>query len=323
MSNNNSEAVREKDLGNEAYKKKDFATAHKHYDKAIELDPHNIAFHTNKAAAYFEEQKYDECIDVCKKAVEMGREHQGDFKLIAKSLARCGNAYLKKGDEKEALSYFEKSLSEFRDPALITKVNDVQKIVREKERLSYIDPAKALEEKEQGNECFKKGQFPQAIKHYSEAIKRDPTNAVLYSNRAACYTKLMEFRMALADCDAAIKHDPKFVKAHIRKGAVLLAMKETGRAARAYEDALQLDRDSTEARDGLRQAVAADTANPEEARKRAMNDPEIQAILGDPAMRLILEHMSTNPKSIQEHMKNPEIREKLAKLVDAGIVQVR
>jgi stress-induced-phosphoprotein 1 len=53
MSNNNAVALNEKDLGNEAYKKKDFALAHKHYDKAIELDPYNIAFHTNKAGTLF------------------------------------------------------------------------------------------------------------------------------------------------------------------------------------------------------------------------------------------------------------------------------
>lgn len=43
------QAVAEKNLGNEAYKKKDFATAHVHYDKAIELDPANATFHSNKA----------------------------------------------------------------------------------------------------------------------------------------------------------------------------------------------------------------------------------------------------------------------------------
>jgi len=40
-------------LGNEAYKKKDFAKAHEHYDKAIELDPNNIVFYNNKAGLFF------------------------------------------------------------------------------------------------------------------------------------------------------------------------------------------------------------------------------------------------------------------------------
>ena len=39
----------EKDLGNEAYKKKDFDTALKHYEEAITLDPINVTYQTNKA----------------------------------------------------------------------------------------------------------------------------------------------------------------------------------------------------------------------------------------------------------------------------------
>lgn len=46
------EAAKEKDLGNEAYKKKDFETALEHYDRASQLDPTNITYMTNKAGNY-------------------------------------------------------------------------------------------------------------------------------------------------------------------------------------------------------------------------------------------------------------------------------
>ena len=45
-----------KELGNAAYKKKKFDEAHLHYDKAIELDPKEMSFLTNKAAVFFEQK---------------------------------------------------------------------------------------------------------------------------------------------------------------------------------------------------------------------------------------------------------------------------
>jgi stress-induced-phosphoprotein 1 len=52
-------------------------------------------------------------------------------------------------------------------------------------------------------------------------------------------------------------------------------------------------------------------------------DPEVQEILGDPAMRLILEQMQTDPEAAQDHLKNPEIRTRIQKLIESGLIQVR
>jgi len=320
---NPTEALKEKELGNEAYKKRDFAAAHKHYDRAIELDPANITFLTNKAAVYFEEGAFDKCIEICEKAVEIGREHHSDYKLIAKAFARIGKTYLKQDRLKEALHYFDKSVSEFRDPEIVRLRQDVEKKVKEADRKAYINPELALEEKTKGNEAYQKGDFPTALKHYTEAIKRNPEDAKLYSNRAACYAKLMEFRYALEDCEKCIKLDPTFVKGYIRKGMALMALHEHARALRAYEEALRLDPNSSEAMEGMRAASAATESDPTKAKERAFNDPEIQAILADPAMRLILEQMTQDPKAVREHLKNPAIAEKISKLLDAGIIGMR
>lgn len=108
------QSVAEKELGNAAYKKKDFETALAHYNKAIELDPTEMTFLNNIAgnisfsfssaplivqfqiheelsstlcnfaAVYFEQKEYDMCIEQCKKAIAVGQEHRASFANFGK-----------------------------------------------------------------------------------------------------------------------------------------------------------------------------------------------------------------------------------------------
>lgn len=316
------EAQKMKQDGNDAYKKKDFSTALSKYGKAMDLDPNEITYYLNTAAVHFEMKNYTECVSTCNKAIDVGRENRADFKHIAKALARMGNAYRKSGDLKNAKMAYEKALTEHRTPDYKLCLSEIEVELRKAEELAYVNPEIAEEEKLKGNNFFKSGDFSNAVKTYTEAIRRNPTDPKIYSNRAACFTKLMSFDLAIKDCDKCIELEPNFVKAYLRKAKAHQALSQASKAMNAYEKALEIDPNCSEAIDGYKACSISNNSNPEEVRKQAMNDPEVQKILNDPAMRMILEQMQSDPQAIQEHLKNPKIAENFMKLREAGLISV-
>uniref|UniRef100_UPI00358EECF3 stress-induced-phosphoprotein 1 isoform X2 n=1 Tax=Myxine glutinosa TaxID=7769 RepID=UPI00358EECF3 len=323
---NKREALKEKDLGNAAYRKKDFETALRHYDTAIELDPTNVMYLNNKAAVYFEQGMFELCRKECEKAIKVGRENREDYKVVAKSYARIGNSYFKEEKYSEAVYFFNKSLTEHRTPDVLKKCQQAEKILKEHARLAYVNPEMSLVEKNAGNECFQKGDYPHAVKHYIEAIKRNPGDVKLYSNRAACYTKLAEFQLAIKDCEQCIKLEPTFIKGYTRKGAALEVMKDYSKAAAMYQKAMEIEPECKEASEGFRRCAILQYTrddDPEDVKRRAMTDPEVQQIMTDPAMRLILEQMQKDPRALQDHLKNPVIAHKIQKLMDVGLIAIR
>lgn len=330
------EAQKEKEAGNAAYKKKDFDTAILHYSKALELDDEDVSFLTNRAAVYLEMGKYEDCIKDCDKAVERGRELRADYKMIARALTRKGTAMGKTAkcskDYEPVIETYQKALTEHRNPDTLKKLNEAEKAKKELEQQEYFDPNLADEEREKGNEYFKQQKYPEAIKHYTESIKRNPKNPKAYSNRAACYTKLGAMPEGLKDAEKCIELDPTFTKGYTRKGAVQFFMKEYEKALETYQEGLKHDANNQELLEGVRSCVkqinrtSRGDVTPEELKERqakAMADPEIQNILQDPVMRQVLVDFQDNPKAAQEHTKNPGVMDKIQKLISAGIVQMK
>ncbi|KAL6501597.1 Hsp70-Hsp90 organizing protein 3 [Orobanche gracilis] len=329
-------AQKEKEAGNAAYKKKDFDAAIQHYSKATDLDDEDISFLTNRAAVYLEMGKYEECVQDCDKAVERGRELRSDFKMIARALTRKGSALVKMAkcskDYEPAIEVFQKALTEHRNPDTLKKLSDAEKAKKDLEQQECFDPQIADEEREKGNQFFKEQKYPEAIKHYTEAIKRNPKDPKAYSNRAACYTKLAAMPEGLKDAEKCIELDPTFSKGYTRKGAVQFFMKEYEKALETYQEGLSHDPHNQELLDGVRRCLeqirkaSRGDLSPEELKERqakAMQDPEIQNILTDPVMRQVLVDFQENPTSAQEHTKNPLVMNKIQKLISAGIVQMK
>ena len=323
------EANAKKEEGNGHYKLRKFDDALTAYRAAQALCPEDITYLLNESAVHFELGDHQTCISVCKKAIEIGREVRAPFVTIAKVFARLGNAHYKRGELQEAVDAFESSMLEHRTDEVHEKLKKAKSELKKKAELDYRDEGKAEEAKERGNDSFKKGDFDQAIKDYSEAIKRNPAEPKYFTNRAAAKAKRMDWQGSLEDANSALQLDPKNVKAMCKIGNAQFAQAQEYKAVETFKAALALEPDSEEAKEGLRrtygkiEAQNADPARAEERRKRAMADPEIQMILADPMVNQVLSDAQKDPRSLSKALQNAGMREKILKLNAAGIISIQ
>ncbi|KAK9866194.1 hypothetical protein WJX84_009663 [Apatococcus fuscideae] len=101
----------------------------------------------------------------------------------------------------------------------------------------------ALSLKDQGNEEFKLGNWLKAAAIYTKAIKQDPGNAVVYSNRCASFLKLSKVAKALADADQCIALKPDWEKGYFRRGLALEALERPEEALAAFQRAEKIKPD--------------------------------------------------------------------------------
>lgn len=316
--------------GNVQYKSKNFQEALELYNEALKIDPSNTEVYNNIAAVYFELKDYNKCIEVCNEAVDISRRIMAEFRIIARSLSRMGKAYMKLEDYDNAVSCFNHSLTELRTDETFGLLKEAKKLKEEKDRLAYLDPQLSEKHREEGNACFRKGLYRDAITHYTEALKRNFNDPRIYSNRAACYIKLMAWREAEKDCDDALKLDPKFVRATIRKAQVLQAKREYIKALDLLNGVMEEDKEGVYLKEvapimgHIQEALreAQNSTDNSETLRNAMQNPEVQEIISNPVMQTVLKQITDDPKALDVHMKDPEIARKIRTLIAAGFIQV-
>ncbi|CAL4943681.1 unnamed protein product [Urochloa decumbens] len=115
------------------------------------------------------------------------------------------------------------------------------KSINSKDKHKVSDKDRKAQLKLQGGKAVEGKDYACALKFYSEAIKLDPEDAVLYSNRSFCHVKLGEALEAFRDANTCIKLRPEWTKGYYRKGSALMSLKEYKQACDAFMAGIKLD----------------------------------------------------------------------------------
>ncbi|CAM6048594.1 unnamed protein product [Sphagnum compactum] len=103
-----------------------------------------------------------------------------------------------------------------------------------------------------GNASMKERRFVEAIQFYTLALSLCGNNAIFYANRAAAHSEVNKFAEAIADCENAIRIDPKYSKAYSRLGWVYHAQGRFQEAIeKGFQKALDLDPNNATAKENL------------------------------------------------------------------------
>ncbi|RWR96346.1 TPR repeat-containing thioredoxin TTL1-like protein [Cinnamomum micranthum f. kanehirae] len=159
-----------------------------------------------------------------------------------------------------------------------------------------------------GNDLFKSGQFAEACVAYGEGLKFDPSNPVLYCNRAACRSKLEQWERSVDDCNEALKIQPNYTKALLRRAACNSKLERWAESVHDYEVLIRELPDDKEVAEALfRAQVALKKSRGEEVYNMKFGGEveeitgvdQFRAAVSSPGVSVIHFMVASNQQSIQ------------------------
>jgi len=242
--------------GNKEYANGNFTEAVKSYSKAIDEDPNNHLYYSNRSAAYAGLLNWEKALSDGSKCIQL----KGDW---AKGYYRKGLAELEMKKYDAAANTLKQGLSvEPTNTDIKDKLRETEIILKRNSRNNRNNPdgtpmSEAMNLKMDGNEMFRNSKYEQAIELYTRAIskvsKDDPSSvAAIYSNRAACHQQLYQFNEVVKDCTESLKLMPQNnPKALLRRGLAYEALERFQHSLDDLRAALLLDPGTQVAQDGV------------------------------------------------------------------------
>uniref|UniRef100_A0A3P9MQS4 Sperm associated antigen 1a n=1 Tax=Oryzias latipes TaxID=8090 RepID=A0A3P9MQS4_ORYLA len=224
--------------------------------KALELQPYSLKPLLRRAMAYESLERYRKAYVDYKTVLQMDTgiqaAHDSVHRITKMLIEEDGPEWREKLPEIPAVplsvqqQHREKPASIEQAQARAARAAQVD-ARKEEARFSLL--------KQEGNGLVKKGLFQEALQKYSECLALKPDDCALYTNRALCYLKLLNYEEAKQDCDSAIRLDPTNKKAFYRRALAFKGLQDYLSASSDLQEVLQLDPNVGEAEQELEEVT--------------------------------------------------------------------
>ncbi|HEY9786249.1 MAG TPA: tetratricopeptide repeat protein [Candidatus Obscuribacterales bacterium] len=206
-------------------KTQQYEEARRELSEAVRLEPNCPEAYNNIGISYFRQRKLSEAEANFRQALNGDPLYMDGLVNLALCLYEQGESHYD-----EAILYFRQALqlSQNRDPQLHKGLADVLR---------------------------DRGDYQEALKHYSEAVRLRPDYAPTYNGLAMLYYRVKQYDQAVTELQKAIKLKPDYALAYFHLGMVEAARKHVPEAIQAYETSLKYETDPQDAAD-TRQKIA-------------------------------------------------------------------
>ena len=190
------------------YKKEDYEEAIKCYDKALKINPKDIAPWFDRGVCFFSINNYEEALKCYDKVLKLNPEYTDVW-------FRKGECLLSMNNYEEALKCYNKAVE--------------------------LDPCDAIGWINKGSCLYGMEKYEEAIKYYDKGLELDPKHTIaLWSKGNALAFGLGDYEEAIKCYDKALKINPNDIEALRGKESALCSL-EKDEAKECYNKAITLD----------------------------------------------------------------------------------
>jgi protein O-mannosyl-transferase len=205
-----------------------------HYQKSLEIYPHNADARDNLGHALEEEGQLDTALAQFQEAAESNPNS-------AVAHSNLGAALFRKGQVAEAITQYQRALeimplfadAHYNLGAALFRKGQVAEAIAQYQKALQINPNYAEAHCDLGAALFREGQVAEAISQYRKALEIKPGYAEAHQNLGVALLETAEAAEAASELQKAVEIKPNYAEGHYNLG---VALYQEGRADEAFAE---------------------------------------------------------------------------------------